>query len=142
MPEPFRNNDSGNYYISFSYQGTRYKRSAGTSNLAAARRAQKIVDGRVEQLKAGLIEVPDGVSLPEFVFDGKTEPDRSTTLTSALSLIDIYLQQAAPPNKAESTYTTEKIHLNHFRTFLKTTEARTLKDLTPELFENYKRYYT
>jgi hypothetical protein len=58
MPKPYLDANSGNYFVSFSLKGKRYKRSTGSSRQAEARRAQRIVDGRLGQLKAGLAQVP------------------------------------------------------------------------------------
>jgi len=140
MAEPFKDSKSGNYFVSFSYGGRRHKRSTGGSDLSRARRRQRIIDGRVEQLKAGLIQVPDGVSVAEFVFDGKTEVDEETQGDSLLRFVEGYLENARPPSKAASTYTTEQIHIGHLREFLQTEGARELSELTPALFDRYKRW--
>jgi len=140
MAEPFLNNASGNYYVSFSWKGRRYKRSTGTSNPAAARRAQRIVDGKLEQLKAGLLRLPDGVSIADFVFNGRTEPESVSQDLAVTALVAWYLEQSVPPVKAQSTYVTEGVHLDHLRAFLEKKGVHRVSELTPEVFEAYKRW--
>ena len=140
MAEPFLNNESGKYYVSFSYRGHRYKRSTGASDLRAAKQAQTIIDGKVEQLKAALLQVPSGVSVSEFIFDNKSEPDAVAGRVGVLALMNSYLEQAAPPTKAASTHDTERIHLDHLREFIGNRNVSALEELTPDFFEAYKRW--
>jgi len=139
MAEPFKEKKSGNYFVSFCYKGRRFKRSTGSPDLARARRRHRLVDGKVEQLKAGLVELPAGVSVADFVFDGKTEADDEAAPAAMAVLLDAYLVDAAPPNKAASTYLTERIHIDHLREFLAKNGVTEVEGLTPALFEHYKR---
>jgi len=140
MPDPFREPKSGNYFMSFSYLGKRYKRSTGSEDLGAARRAQKIVDGRVAQLKAGLVAVPAGVPLAEFVFDGRTEPDAPEERHDLTRFVDGYLRESAPPAKAASTHRTERIHISHLRRFAEDRQVSEVDGLDRTFFEAYKRW--
>ena len=88
MAQPFREAKSGNYFVSFSLEGKRYKRSTGSRNLADARRAQGIIGGRVSQLKAGLTQVPEGVTVEDFIFEGRTTPADGATPRTPGDLID------------------------------------------------------
>lgn len=141
MPEPFKDCKSGKYYVSFSFRGQRFKRSTGTENLSRARRLQRIIDGRVEELKSGLAEVPHGVSLPDYVFDNQTEPDPDEEPESTMlqEFTRSYLREAAPPNRAESTYNTERIHLEHLRDFAEEEGVVQVANLDGDFFEAYKR---
>lgn len=139
VPEPLRDAKSENYFISFSYQGRRHKRSTGSSGLPATRRAQAIVDGKVAQLKVGLIQVPEGVGVAELIFDGKQQPDSERDPLSLPEFYRRYLREAVPPNKAESTFLTERIHLSHLQEFARTRGAADLRDLGRDFFEAYKR---
>jgi len=142
VPGPFRDPKSGSYYVSFSYQGRRHKRSIGSGNLSAARRTQSIIDGKVQQLKARLVEVPEGITVPDFVFDGKTEPDLPDARTplALTTFIDQFLEETAPPNKAESTYETEKIHASHLQEFAQKKNVETVDEADRGVFEAYKHW--
>lgn len=140
MPEPFQDAKSRKYYISFSWNGQRHKRSTGSSNLEAARRAQRIVNGKVEQLKAGLIRAPHSVAVSEFIFDDKQEPDTVQADCSLPTFIEHYLQEVAPPNKAPSTCLTEKVHISHLQQFIGHRRVERLTDLNRDFFEAYKRW--
>ena len=105
MAKPSKDAKSGDFFVSFSFKGKRHKRSTGSASLSDAR--------------AGLLSVPDGVEVADFVFDGKTAPTGSHD-NDSLTVEDFirgYLEEAAPPNKAESTHTTEKVHLGHLAEF-------------------------
>jgi len=140
MPDPFVEPKSGNYFVSFSHMGKRYKRSTGSAGLSAARRAQRIIDGRVAQLKAGLVTLPAGVGLPEFVFDGRTEPDIQDEPHYFTRFVDDYLRESAPPAKAASTHQTEQIHIGHLRRFAEEQEVSEVDDLDRAFFEAFKRW--
>ena len=140
MAEPFKEAKSGNYFVSVAYKGKRYKRSTGSPDLARARRAQRILDGKVEQLKAGLAQVPEGVPVRDFIFYDKAKPDEDSKSPDLSSLIDDYLNEAAPPNKAQSTFMTEKVHLGHLGRFADEKKKSDLASLNRDFFEAYKRW--
>ncbi len=140
MPDPFREPKSGNYFVSFSHMGRRYKRSTGSFDLSAARRAQRIIDGRIAQLKAGLVNVPAGVSLPQFVFDGRTEPEAEDQPCDLPRFVDEYLRESAPPAKAASTHQTERIHIRHLLRFAEEQQVTELGGLGRGFFEAFKRW--
>jgi integrase len=142
MPEPFVDSKSGNYFVSFSFKGRRYKRSTGCGNLTAAKRTQRIVDGRVSELKTGLTVVPEGVDIADFIFEGKQQPDPGAA-SDGISVEDMvtrYLAEAAPPNKAQSTHDLEKVHTDHLKEFAKEQGVTSLADLDRDFFEAYKRW--
>ncbi len=142
MAKPFKDAKSGNYFVSFSFKAKRYKRTTASASLAEAKRTQRIIDGKVAQLKAGLLRVPDGVGAADFVFDGKTAPegDGEGEGLSLGEFIEAYLKEAAPPNKAESTYVTEQVHLRHLAEFAGEKDVREVGDLDYSFFEAYKRW--
>jgi len=140
MAQPFKDPKSGNFFVSFSYRNKRYKRSTGSSSLAAAKRTQRIIDGRASQLKAGLVSLPAGVKVEEFVFDNKLTPDEPSESLTVGGFIDQYLQEAAPPAKAESTHALEKIHTGHLREYADGQGKVVLDELDRSFFEAYKRW--
>jgi integrase len=141
VPKPFRDEKSGRFYLSFSYRGRRYKRSAGTKSKSAAERSQRIIDGRVEELNSGLVSLPQGVTVPAFVFDGRTTS--APGAENPISLSDFakrYEEETAPPNKLQSTHKTEKTHLAHLKKFARSKRIRYLQEADSEFFEGYKRW--
>jgi hypothetical protein len=139
MGKPFPEKKSGHYFVSFSYGGRRFKRSTGSSSLQVARRAQAIVDGRVTELKTGLSQVPEGICVGEYVFEGRREPKAVQTDLGLDAFIERYLRGSSPPNKAETTHRTERVHIEHLRQFAGTRGIRTLAGLDREAFEAYSR---
>jgi integrase len=141
MAQPFKDPKSGRFFVSFSYRNKRYKRSTGSSSLATARRAQRIIDGRVSQLKAGLASLPAGVKVEEFVFDDKQTPDEPSEALTVAGFIDQYLQEASsPPAKAASTHLLEKIHTAHLQDYADGQGKAMLAELDRAFFEAYKRW--
>jgi hypothetical protein len=101
IAQPFKDPKSGRFFVSFSYRDKRYKRSTGSTSLSAAKRAQRIIDGRVAQLKAGLASLPAGVKAEEFVLDNKETADEPSESLTVAGSIEQYLKEASsPPAKA------------------------------------------
>jgi hypothetical protein len=142
MPEPFRDKESGKYFVSFSSRGERHKRSIGSSSVQAARRAQRIADGRAGELRAGLAAAPEGVAVADLVFDRKQEadPDAAAEPIAVEALVDRHLEGAALPDKARSTYDLETVHADHPKEFAELRAVKALPDLDRNLSEAYKRW--
>ena len=81
------------------------------------------INNLVIEFKNGLINLPTGISLPDFIFETAVDKPREehvqlVSISYITELMDEYLKRAAPPAKALSTWNTEKVHLKHLKRFM------------------------
>ena len=81
---------------------------------------QSRVNTMIREYKVGLIDLPLGVSLKDFIFTEAMKrlqndtPPKSLLPEKRLSqMIESYIQSCAPPVQAESSWKTEKTHLGN-----------------------------
>jgi integrase len=113
----------GDLYVArFRYQGQEYKRSLKTTRPEDARGAMMGVERAIHGLTTGMIQMPAGADVGDFIVSGGTlkEMNRPRRKVDPLSeLVQVYL--AAQSHKAASSVYTEGIHLGNL---LKHLESR------------------
>ena len=144
-PAPIFEKRSKNYRLHFCYNGRQHRRFY-ISNENVANVLQSEINNLIIQFKNGLITLPPGYSLADFIFESARKiPNPQDipiiSITSLGKLIVEYQEMSRPPAKAESTCRTEKIHLNHLREFIqKKAHDPTLENMKPGFFELYKKF--
>jgi integrase len=104
------------YYCTFRFQGRRYYFTVGNVPEAQALAKGAEVDETLGLIERGRLNVPEGVSLEEFVAAGGKAPVvavRPETVTTR-NLIDRYLATHANGTIEENSLGTAKTHLNQF----------------------------
>ena len=130
--------------LRFHVKGKVY-RSGTLRHEHQARQLITVVNGVLLQLRMGLVTVPDGAAVKEFVLSGgkiqAPPPVQQQARPSITELLDRYQEYAKPPTKQASTYATELHHLEHFRRFLAAQKLgkKAAAEITFENFEDYKR---
>src|SRR5262245_36125302 len=106
------------YRILFRYHGKQYAFPLGTVTEAEAEAKSAQVDYLLMRLKQGLIEVPQGTGIVDFVrFDGRppTRGGDTKSVTKALTLgglRDRFLE-AREGSREENTQATSLMHFKH-----------------------------
>lgn len=114
--------ERGNWRVRFHWSGRAHSRSYRRRR-DAERVAASLTHG-LELIRRGALIVPLDRDVPTFLLeraDGPRtvpEPRRAAVPRLIGDVVDRYLEQAAPPAKAESTCKTEKIQLAHFTAYL------------------------
>lgn len=113
----------GLFQVGCTYRGQRYRRSSGTGNLKAAERLQHQIDTRQDQLENGLIALPAGVQLRDFLLYGRTastsDSDPAVTITM-LALLDEFMPVLKKsPKIGDSFFKTLNVYANHLQGFLR-----------------------
>ena len=110
---------------------------------------QSRVNTMIREYKVGLIDLPPGVSLKDFIFteamkglQNDTHPKPLLPEKRLSQMIESYIQSGAPPVQAESSWKTEKTHLGNLTRFMKTFgyDRILLSQITVEFFDRYKRF--
>ena len=114
----------GIYLIRFRYQGKEYKRSLKTRSGTDAEAAKSSIELTIHRLLTGMLKVPPGVEVGDFIVSGGTlsaSPQQVTrqVLPPTRALIQEYLESQRNL-LAESYLYSQKIHLRHFTKHLGT----------------------
>ncbi len=107
----------GIYLIRFRYQGTEYKRSLKTRIDREAAAAKNTVELTIHRLLTGLLKLPEGVEVGDFIVSGGTittprPADTPVECPSTTELIREYLE-SQKNLLAESYHYSQEIHLRH-----------------------------
>jgi integrase len=115
---------SGVYRLLFQYNGKQHTYTVGKVPLAEARQWKGRTDNLLMRIRQGMLEVPRGVSISEFILhDGKPQVDpaiaahRDTTLHQ---LREAYIETVSNGAIEPNTLNTAKIHLTHIAETLST----------------------
>lgn len=124
------------YFVSFYFKGIRYKKSTHATDLRSANTAQRTVNARLAPLNEGIKVLPEGVTVAEYVFEGKESGSRTDGRTVE-ELCAEYLAAAQADKPA--SWKTEKIHINHFLRFLGPARSqKPVSSITPIVLQQYK----
>ena len=103
------------YYCTFRFQGRRYYFSIGNVTEEQAKAKGVEVDETLDLIERGRLQIPEGVSLEEFVSAGGKAPvisARPETIT-AKHLFDHYLMTHANGTIEASSLSTARTHLGN-----------------------------
>ena len=144
---------SKGFRLQANYKGQQYKRFL-ISNQNKANKLQDQVNQRIAALKYGILKIPSGVSIADFLFsniEGSSSPQpfQKTYLAktsqkpflSLSHLIDKFTEISVP-EKPESSQKTILIHIRHLQKFITSKKYADppLEDIDVPFFDEYKFY--
>lgn len=136
------------YQAQFTLGGRQHK-SPIVKHRHDAEVVQSRVNTMVREYKIGLVDLPPGVSLKDFIFTEAMKGLQDDSLPKPVPcekplsrMIESYLQISAPPIQAESSWKTERTHLGNLTKFMRTFgyDHILLAQITVEFFDRYKRF--
>ena len=105
----------GEWFVArFTWDGKEYKKSLKTKDDGDAKAALRDIENRIHDLHRNKVQVPAGVDPGDFIVWGekaKTKSGSRSVAPTFEKVIEAYLE-AQKGFKAESTMTTERIHLD------------------------------
>ena len=111
---------SGNFHVTFRFQGTRYKRSLKTKSQKTAQSRRGRLEENISLLEAGRLTIPEKADIPTFLLsDGKL--DGSAKPSQSLRLEDLYTTYttSVPTDALEpTTLKTVALHTRHVKRIL------------------------
>jgi hypothetical protein len=108
--------EQGIFKFGFRYAGRLYKKSLKTRDKAKAEDRLGVINGNLEYLEEGVLQVPDGADLPTFLMTGGRRTTARITGDEKLTLKGLFERyEAATPDgaKEKNTCGTEKVHKKH-----------------------------
>ncbi|MSR55674.1 MAG: site-specific integrase [Gemmataceae bacterium] len=111
------------YNIRFRYQGSEFKKSLKTRDIAAAKAALHIVEVAIHRLLTGQVVVPPGVEAGDFILSGGTltEPEepriKAVPKPSTAQLTVDYLN-SQKQLQAPSYHSSQALHIRHLLKFI------------------------
>jgi len=122
-----RKTKGGSYIACFRLNGRQYQRALKTKDGDAADAAMGLIVNRLYRLSNGDLSVPPGADPGDFIVWGEAavpeadvvedDTNGNAAMPSVEALVERYLQDQKGL-KAESTLTTERIHLGHLKSYL------------------------
>jgi len=129
------------WHVKFYYGGRPYKRTLGDLDHKQARIVKQRVELKLSQTKAGLLLVPSGVDVGDFiVYDESTQEGQRKRAPSILlaELIRAF-EDRVRTQQAPSTFATTKIHLAHFKRIVDASGRTRADIISPRAIEQYTR---
>ena len=117
MASIFKQKDT--WHVKFYLSGAAYRKSLGTASEHKARRAKQRLEGRLADLKAGFLKLPEGADVAEYLVRGHVVRDEQVEGNAATfeDMLPSYLEHAEA-RRARSSFATERVHIKHFERFL------------------------
>ena len=142
MAKPLKTNKG--FRLQFHFHNIHYRHGL-IKNEHAARVLQARINTLLEEIKCGLVNVPQHISICDFIFNSVLkQPETSHTQHSIINisdLIDEYQKYCVPPIKSKSTCQTEKYHLARLQDFLFSSQCNPeLTQIKIGLFNDYKKF--
>jgi integrase len=105
------------FHVRFRFQGREYKKSLKTRDKADAEAAKRSVEQTIHRLLTGLIALPTGVDVGDFILSGGTllksiEPIETRNLPTTQLLIEEYVKSQQNV-LADSYHYSQAMHLRH-----------------------------
>ena len=125
------------YQVRFYYKGQKGQVSLGRVQPKQAKNALSQVEARLAALQSGLDELPEDVSLEEYLLHGPRAEPAPEGRGTIHDMIARYREAHRPPAKAESTVKTERTHLERFAAYACESDLTDPCDITREDIEDY-----
>ena len=125
------------YQVRFYHKGQKRQVSLGRVELKQAKHALRQVEARLASLQSGLDELPEDVSLEEYLLHGPQAEPAPESRGTIHDMIVRYREAHRPPAKAESTTITERTHLDRFAAYASESGLTDPGDITREDLEDY-----
>ncbi len=139
MAGMFQREKNAVYNVNWWWDGSQYSRSTRTKDESKASLVKRRVEDTIFKLENGLLSIPEGVDVSEFILNGgklrepiKPLPAKPTTLKE---LFGTYSANLAIGAKEENTLYTEKIHQKHILRLMG--EDRAVNAIEPASVQEY-----
>ena len=129
------------YQVRFYYKGQKGQVSLGRVQQKQAKSALRQVEARLASLQSGLDELPEDVSLEEYLLHGPQAEPAPESRGTIHDMIARYREAHRPPAKAESTTKTERTHLNRFAAYASESGLTDPGDITREDIEDHLQQF-
>lgn len=109
----------GRYRVGCTYMNQRMRRLLKTGNEMAANGVQAKIDARLEQLTLGMITLPEGLPVRDFLLYGRTVPvGKATASVTMDELREAFMKSQEPPKTSAAYFKTLQFYAVHFKRFL------------------------
>ena len=129
------------YQVRFYYKGQKGQVSLGRVQPKQAKSALRQVEARLASLQSGLDELPEDVSLEEYLLHGPQAESAPESRGTIHDMIARYREAHRPPAKAERTVKSERTHLKRFAAYASESGLTDPGDITREDLEDYRQRF-